>query len=191
MKEHITLKHFKETVKNYTEDQNDSLVSYNIKIIHKYKQIKILTQDDIPKPFYQRVFEHIFHFFSYAKNNSIEAVLIIQFKPINLPHRIECKEYAFALPIKNGEIPSKTLLVFKKRMNILIRRLKAKACKETPETACKANLTDTIRYIFSEKYGYKCKSNGVNLKTTIFFLLVLSSIVFIVLSIMLMFQINT
>ena len=83
MKEHITSKQFKETVKNYIEDQNASLVYCGIKINHKYKQIKILTQDDIPKPFYQRVLEYILHFFSYSQSNGKESVLIIQFNPIN------------------------------------------------------------------------------------------------------------
>ena len=186
MKEHITLKQFKENVKNSIENQNVSLTTYGIKINHKYKQINVLTQDDVPKAFYQRVFEYIFRFFSRSKSNGKEMVLIIQFKPINLPHQIECKEYAFLLPVKNGEIPSKSLLAFNRRLETLIHRLKDKACKKTSETACKANLTDTIRYIFFETYNYKRRSNGVNLKTIIFLLLVFSSIIYIVLSIMLM-----
>jgi hypothetical protein len=184
MKEYITLNQFKETIKNYIDDQNASLVSYGIKINRKYKQVTVLTEDDVPKLFYQRVLGYILHFFSSSQKNDKQSVLIIQFKPINLLHRIECKEYAFALPIKNEKISSKTVLAFTKRMNKLIHRLKVKAGKNTPEIACKANFTDTLRYILFETYGYKHKSNGVNLKTTSFFLLVLSSIVCIVLSVL-------
>ncbi len=117
MKEYLTLKQFKETVIHYIEDQNTSLVSYGIKINYKYKQIKILTQDDVPKPFYQNVFEYILHFFSHSRSNNNESVLIIQFKPIDLLHQIECKDYAFALHIKNGCISSKTLLIITLTIN--------------------------------------------------------------------------
>ena len=186
MKEHISIKCFKENVKSHIEDQNASLASFGVKINHKYKQITILTQADVPRPFYQRVFEYIGRFFS-CRKSSKELVLIIQFKPVALLHQIECKEYAFALPIKNGEIPSKTLLDFTQRMNTLIHRLKINSSKKTPQIACKANLIDTIRYVFSEKYNYKHNSNGVNLKTISFLLLVLSSIIFVVLSVLFMF----
>ena len=183
MKGHIALKQFRETIKNHIEKQNASLVSFGITITHKYKQIEVLTQNEIPKPFYQRVLEYILHFFSRSQSNGTESVLVIQFKPIKLPHQIECKEYAFGLPIKNGDIPSKTLFSILKKVNRLIHRLKAIANKKSPKTACKATAMDTIRYVFSEKYAYKRKSNGINLKTIIFLLIVLSSIVYMALSV--------
>ena len=92
-------------MKNYIEDQNASLVSYGIKINHKYKQVKILTEDDAPKLFDYRVFNYILSLFSRSQRNSVESVLIIQFKPINSMHSMECKEYAFHIPLKNNAIP--------------------------------------------------------------------------------------
>jgi len=188
MKEYLTLKQFKETITNYIEDKNTSLVSYGIKINHKYKQIRILTQDDVPKPFYQNVFEYILHFFSRSRSNNNESVLIIQFKPIDLLHQIECKEYAYALHIKNECISSKTSFVIIKRINRLMGKLKTKLCKKSPEVACKATFLDTLRYVFSEKYNYKHKSNGVNIKTFSFLLLVLISIASVILSLIMLIK---
>ena len=79
MKGHIALKQFRETIKNHIEKQNASLVSFGITITHKYKQIEVLTQNEIPKPFYQRVLEYILHFFSRSQSNGTESVLVIQF----------------------------------------------------------------------------------------------------------------
>lgn len=186
MKEYLTLKQFKYTVINHIEDKNTSLVSYGIKINYKYKQIRIITQDDVPKPFYQNVFEYILHFFSRSRSNNNESVLIIQFKPIDLLNKIECKEYAYALHIKNGCISSKTSFTIIQKINRLVDKLKTKLRKSSPEVVCKATFSDTLRYVFSEKYNYKHKSNGVNIKTFSFLLIVLISIVSVILSIIML-----
>ena len=70
-----------------------------------------------------------------------------------------------------------------KRIDKLITRQKMKAQQKSPEVAYKATFYDTARYILSEKYSYKRKSNGVKIKTVVLLLLVISSILIIAFSI--------
>ena len=70
-----------------------------------------------------------------------------------------------------------------KRIDKLTNRQKVNAQWKSPEIVCKATFYDTARYILSEKYSYKRKSNGVNIKTIVLLLLVISSILIIAFSV--------
>ncbi len=126
----------------------------------------------------------------YSNQPNTHHCIIIKFYPIDSSdYKMQnCKEYSFIISQKwrahVGDKPRLThrderilLSKIKRRMN----KMADKASHTTPERACRNNLFDIMRYLFSSKYGYMNHIAGKERSTVEIFAMLLIVIIVILL----------
>ncbi|MBO5356825.1 MAG: hypothetical protein J6A95_03570 [Clostridia bacterium] len=181
----IQIDEMKQCVSDFIEIKNADLFQCKIKTTVFYRKIDVLTYEDIPKSFSTRVFDRLFlplrKLFKKLFPDPEIIVVVLRLKPIYGTVK-EPKEYAFPIKIIDKKIKSHEVIKIKKQMLHLINKVSKKALNKTPEKICETTKLDVVRYVFSEKYNYKNRSNGINIKAVSILVMAILLLIFIILT---------